>query len=150
MMKTTWFSLLALGTGLMIGCSGQSPAGGPGASKNSEGAVRVTQAENTFELDVPNAETDIKQGQAQTVRIGINRGKQFDQDVKLEFAGAPKGVKVTPATPVAKPEMKEVAVTIEAAPDAPLGEFKLTVTGTPAREGLPTTGDFKVEIHKAD
>src|SRR5688572_20401233 len=107
MTKTTWFSLLALGTGLMIGCSGQSPAGGPGASKNSEGAVRVTQAENTFKLDVPNAETDIKQGQSQTVRIGINRGKEFDQEVKLDFAGAPKGIKVTPATTVAKPDMKE-------------------------------------------
>jgi uncharacterized membrane protein len=146
-MKYTWIGLVALGLGALVGCSSQSPAGGPGAKKGPDG-VQVTQSDNTFKISVPNTETDIKQGQAQTVRIGINRGKSFDQDVKLEFKGAPKGVTVTSATSVAKPDMKEVAVKVEAAPDAPLGEFKVTVAATPAREGEATSTDFKVEVKK--
>lgn len=146
-MKYACIGLIALGVSTLVGCSGQSPAGGPGAKKGPDG-VRVTQSDNTFKIDVPNTETDIKQGEAQTVRIGINRGKSFDQDVKLDFQGAPNGVTVSPAVRVAKPDMKEVAVKVEAAPDAPLGEFKITVTATPARAGEPTSADFQVEVKK--
>lgn len=148
-MRYTWIGLLVIGAATLVGCSERSPAGGPGAKKGPDG-VRVIESDNTFTLSVPRGETDIKQGQAQTVRIGINRGKSFDQDVKLDFQGAPNGVSVTPAASVATPDMKEVTLKIEAAADAALGEFKITVTATPAREGESTAADFQVEVNKPD
>ena len=149
-MKYLWMGVMLLAVGALVGCQdGRSPAGGPGATKVADG-VRVTNADNTFKIDVSNAQTDVKQGQKQAVRIGVNRGKAFDQDVKLEFKGAPKGVKVSPESLVVKPDMKEATVTVEAAPDAPMGEFKITVTGTPMREGASTSADFKVEVEKPD
>jgi hypothetical protein len=149
-MKYLSMGVMLLAVGALVGCQdGRSPAGGPGATKGAEG-VRVTNADNTFKIDVPNTETEVKQGQKQTVRIGINRGKAFDQEVKLEFKGAPKGVKVSPESVVVKPDMKEATVTVEGAPEAALGEFKITVTGTPMREGTATSADFQVEVKKSD
>jgi uncharacterized membrane protein len=131
----------------LVGCEDKSPPGGPGAnSTNRDDNLGLTQPDNTFRLDPPNLETGLKQGETKTVKIGINRGKNFDQDVKLDFSGAPQGVKVTPASREIKANEKDVQVTIEAAQDAALGEHTITVTGTPAREGKPTTTNFKVQV----
>ena len=131
-----------------LGCNGQSTPGGPGATGSNRGPA-LTQADNTFKLNVPNLETDIEQGESKTITIGINRGTNFNQDVKLEFSGAPDKVKVTPASSEIKASQKEVQVTLEAAKDAALGEFEVTVNGTPAKEGTKATSKFKVQVKKA-
>jgi uncharacterized membrane protein len=148
-MKKCLLGLLTAGVFVLVGCEeGKSPPGGPGATGQRSTGVRFGEADNTFRLDVPNLETGIKQGESKTVSIGINRGKNFDQDVRLSFGDAPKGVKVTPASSMLKHGDKEVQVTLEAANDAALGEHMITVTGTPAREGAATSAQFKIEVKK--
>jgi len=106
-------------------------------------------ADNTFKLDVPILSTSLKQGETKTITISLSRGKNFDQDVKLEFSGAPEGVKVTPNENSIKHSDKEVQVKIEAAKEAALGEHTITVTGTPAKDGAKGTATFKIEVKKA-
>jgi hypothetical protein len=148
-MRRSLIGMTVLGTALLVGCGQESPEGGPGARQGPDG-VEVAQSSQTFQIEVPGTEVDVQRGQAQTVRIGIQRGKDFDQDVTLEFKGAPQGVAVTPARVVATPDMNEVAVKVAATSAAPLGEFKVTVTAAPAREGLPTSAEFQVKVDEAD
>ncbi len=147
-MKYTAIALMGFGAFMLTGCgSHQSQPGGPGVQRDGSN-VHVANSDNTFRIDVPHGATHVKQGQAKTIRIEIDRGKNFQQDVKLEFKGAPQGVKVEPATTTIKQDMKEVNVKIEAGMDAPLGESRITVTGVPMREGAPTSNDFAVDVDK--
>jgi uncharacterized membrane protein len=130
-----------------IGCDSKSTPGGPGAT-NPNGPA-LTTPENAFELDPPKTETNLKQGETKTITVSISRGKKFDQDVKLDFSGAPKGVKVTAASPEIKANIKDVQVTIEAAKDATLGEHTITVNGTPAKEGPKASKTFKIQVDEA-
>jgi hypothetical protein len=146
----TMKKLVAVAVVALIGLTGcnQSTPGGPGATKADRGPS-LTQGENTFDLVPPRLETDIKQGETKTVTIGISRGKNFGQDVKLDFGKAPQGVKITPKATELKASEKEMPVTIEAEKDAALGEHTITVTGTPAAEGSKATATFKIQVEKA-
>jgi uncharacterized membrane protein len=99
-------------------------------------------------IDVPNLETTLKQGETKTITIGIERGKNFDQDVKLEFANLPPGVKVEPMNPTIPASEKNDQIKLEAAPDAALGEHTITVTGKPAHEGAATSATLKIQVKK--
>jgi hypothetical protein len=136
----------------LAGCDTRSTPGGPGATTPKRSTdVGLGQAENTFELDPPNTQTTIEQGQTKTITLGIDRGKNFSQDVKLDFSNVPPGVTITPpADGTLKASEKEVQVTIAAAKDAALGEHTITVTGTPAREGPKATNTFKIQVNKPD
>jgi uncharacterized membrane protein len=150
-MKRHYIALFTMGLLVLVGCNDtKSPPGGPGATGSNQRstALRVGAPENTFQLDLPNLETTLKQGETKTITIGIMRGKNFDQDVKVEFSEPPKGVKVTAAHSTVKASDKDVQVTIEAAPDAALGEHAITVSGTPAREGAKTSAQFKIDVKK--
>jgi hypothetical protein len=105
-------------------------------------------AENTFKISLPSMETHIKQGEKTNVKISISRGKNFDQDVNLTMTGLPKGVTATPASPTIKASDKEADVSLEAAKDAPIGDFTVNVTAKPAREGASTSADFKIGVKK--
>ncbi|HZT80227.1 MAG TPA: hypothetical protein VFA26_08395 [Gemmataceae bacterium] len=126
------------------GCN-NTPPGGPGATNKNNG---VGTPENSFKLSLPETSTAVKQGEKQTAKIGISRGKNFDQDVTLSFDNLPQGVTITPAHPVLKAGEKDVTLSVEAARDAALGDFTINVTGKPAREGAATTGSFKVTVKK--
>jgi uncharacterized membrane protein len=137
-------SLIALS-----GCQDKSVPGGPGATGSNRDS-NLTTADNTFRLDAPNLGTDIKQGETKTIKLGINRGKNFDQDVRLDFGTPPQGVKITPESNTFKASEKEVTLTVAAEKDAALGEHVITVTGTPAREGKTGTTTFKINVKKPD
>jgi uncharacterized membrane protein len=137
-----------------LGCEAKSPPGGPGATSRGADTSHssipmVGQPDNTFKLDVPALATSLKQGETKTITLSISRGKNFDQDVKLEFSDAPQGVKVTPTENSIKHGDKEVQVKLEAAKDAALGEHTITVTGLPAKEGAKTSVTFKIDVKKA-
>lgn len=133
---------------VLVGCHAYNTPGGPGATlRNSKPAI-VGNADNTFTLGTPTLATDIKQGETKTVTLSISRGKNFDQDVRLEISGMPAGVKVSPATPEIKANQDKVDVSIEAAKDAALGEHGLTVTGTPTKEGAKATAHLKIDVKK--
>jgi uncharacterized membrane protein len=138
-----------------LGCNESHP-GGPNATKprddktvteKTHDATGIGTSENTFKLSLPSFETGLKQGEKKTVKISVVRGKNFDQDVKLDFGKLPTGVTASPDMPTIKHSDKDVEVTFEAAKDAALGDHVITVVATP-KEGASTTGEIKLGIKK--
>lgn len=155
-MKVLYAVLFVTPVLCLLGCN-ESPPGGPNAAKpnanktvaeKTRDATGVGTAEDTFKISVPTLETGIKQGERKTVKIGISRGKNFEQDVKLDFGKLPAGVSATPATPMLTTNTKEVEVTLEASKDAAIGEYTIPVTATPA-QGAPTSAEMKIEVKKS-
>jgi uncharacterized membrane protein len=136
-----------LGTALLasVGCHPGGTTGGPGVPGGKNPIMGT--AENTFKLDTPNLSTKVKQGETKDVTIGIDRGKNFDQDVTLKFEKLPTGVTIEPAAPVIKHGDKETKVTVHAADDATLGEAKITVDGTPSK-GATASNTFNLTVEK--
>jgi uncharacterized membrane protein len=130
----------------LTGC-GDGTTGGPGAKDKDKG-THVTQPENSFKLSPPTLGTTIKQGEKTDVKIGVSRGKNFDQDVALSFKDVPQGVSITPAHPTLKASEKDVTVAVEAAKDATLGDFTINIVGKPAKEGPEATDSFKITVKK--
>jgi hypothetical protein len=142
---------LAFGAAFLIGtagCETKSPPGGPGAPGPNESQPRVTTPDNTFRITVPATETDLKQGESKTITIGITRGTNFDQDVKLEIANNPQGVTFKFDNPSIPASAKETHLTISASADAALGEHTIVIKATPARTGAGATTEFKIEVKK--
>ena len=116
----------------LTGCKSKSEQGG-GAGND------------TFKIVVPAMATDVKQGELQTVRVAVERGDGFKQQVKLELK-APAGIKVEPKDATVQPSDKgDVQVKITAAKDAAIGEHKIMVKGTPDK-GEPTETEFKITV----
>ena len=115
----------------LVGCQKSEPGGRAG--------------DDTFKVVVPAMGADVKQGEIQTVRVSVERGAGFKQEVKLEVK-APDGLQVDPASTKVKPGDKgDVQLKITAAKDAPLGEQKIMVKGTPDK-GEPTEIEFKITV----
>ncbi len=137
-----------------IGCNESKP-GGPNANKPQADRTigdkmhdaGMGTGENTFKISLPVFETGLKQGEKKTVKVGISRGKNFEQDVKLEFGKLPTGVTASPAMATIKKGDKDAEVTFEASKDATLGDYTVTVTATP-KEGAATTDEMKIGIKK--
>ena len=116
----------------LTGCKTKSEQGG-GAGND------------TFKIVVPGTATDVKQGELQTVRVAVERGDGFKQQVKLALK-APAGLQVEPKDATVQPGDKgDVQVKITAAKDAAIGEHKIMVKGTPDK-GEPTETEFKITV----
>jgi hypothetical protein len=153
-MKKLLGGLLVAVVGLS-GCTKESKPGGPGAKATPPTTVersytttddKPTDKDRTFTLGVPAGEKDFKRGESKEVKISIDRGDAFHQDVTLQFK-APTGLTVTPATATLKDSDKEATLTIQAAADAPLGESNIEVTGMP-ETGKSVSVMMKVEVHE--
>jgi len=128
--KTVLGLLLVAGVAL-VGCQKSEPGGRGG--------------DNTFKVVVPAMSADVKQGEVQIVRVSVERGAGFKQEVKLEVK-APTGLQVDPASTMVNPGDKgDVQLKITAAKDAPLGDQKIMVKGTPDK-GESTELEFKVTV----
>jgi uncharacterized membrane protein len=115
------------------GCQSSSPKGGS-----------VLKGEG-FRIAVPTLDTKLKQGEVQSVAVSLERGDYFKQDVKLQIE-ASKGISVEPTSVVVKAGDKaDVQLMITAPKDAALGEYKVSVTGTPTT-GESTSVEFKVKV----
>ncbi len=102
-------------------------------------------AKDSFTLSTPRRSTSLKQGETQTVAVGINRDKSFDQDVALTFSEMPTGVTFKPEAPVIKHGDTEAQIALAGADDAALGTFAIKVTGHPAKgAGASTELDLTV------
>jgi len=98
-----------------------------------------------FKIAVPTFQTDVKQGELQTVSVTMQRGESFKRDVRLEIK-ASKGIGVDPTVLVVKASDKpDVQLRITANKDAAIGEYRVYVKGTPDA-GEPTTAEFKVRV----
>ena len=136
--------LMVLGAALLmaglIGCN----ASEPGGKKDDN-----TKTSATFKLKGPLTSTTIKQGDKQTVKLTVDRGKDFKKDVTLK-ADAPKGLTVDLEPKVVKASDSEtVNMAITAEKDAPVGEHTIKLTATPS-EGNPVDLDVKVKVEKKD
>ncbi len=117
--------------GLLGGCKKSDEGGGAG--------------NETFKVVVPLLSADVKQGEVQTLRVSVDRSAGFKQAVKLE-AKAPKGLTVEPDSIHVKPGDKgDVQLAVAAAKDAPLGEQKIMLKGTP-EHGEAVEIEFKVTV----
>jgi len=100
-----------------------------------------------FKIAVPTFDTKIKQGEVQSITISLERGESFKQDVTLEIKlSKGEGLTFDPAKVVVKAGDKPaVQLTITAPKDAALGEYKVSVTGTPTT-GEATSVEFNVNV----
>jgi uncharacterized membrane protein len=128
-----------------IGCNVKGTSGGPGTTDPNK--KTLGQEENTFSLSPPLTSITIKQGEKQNVKIGISRGKNFDQDVKLNFGELPKGISITPAHPTIAAGDKDTTVSVEATKEAAINDFTITVTGKPEKGG-EAKNTFKIAVKK--
>jgi hypothetical protein len=144
-MKNVYATLSFAALIALAGCN-KGTEGGPGA-RTSSNKSGIGQAEDTFSLSLPTLSTRLKQGETKVVAISIKRGKNFDQDVTLKFAGVPQGVTLDPASPVIKHGDTETKLTAKAADDAAVGDFTVTVTGHPAK-GADASNDLKLTVEK--
>jgi uncharacterized membrane protein len=98
-----------------------------------------------FKIDVPTFDVKVKQGETQSLTIKLQRGESFKQDVKLQIKAA-EGISVEPGKILVKAsDAPEVELTIMAPKDAALGDYIVTVTGTPTT-GEATSVEFKVKV----
>lgn len=156
-MKTLLGSFAAAALALTIGCT-QSNPGGPGVTStpNSSSSTTTTtttaahkpligEADDTFKMNTPMLSTRVKQGESATAKISLSRGKNFDEDVALKFTDVPKGVTLTPVTPMIAKSEKEATIDVQAASDAAIGEFTVKVAGHPEK-GPDATSELKLTI----
>src|SRR3989339_1649361 len=118
-MKTlsTFVMMLVLVT--IYGCQSSSPRGG-GMTKDVG-----------FKIAVPTFGTEIKQGEVKNVTISLERGGYFKQDVKLQIT-ASSGISVEPTKVLVKAsDNPDVQLQVSAAKDAAIGEYHISVKGTP-------------------
>ena len=96
-----------------------------------------------FSITVP-AQSTVKQGAATPIIIVLNRGPYFKRDVQLDIKT--EGIDVTPNSVLVKASDKpEVQLQIAASREAALGEYRVTVTGTPTT-GKPAVTLFIVKV----
>lgn len=122
----------------LFGCS----QGTPGGTGTTGEQPAYGQADNTFNLSVPLTSSSLQQGEVLKGKIGIQRAKNFDDNVSLKFSDLPKGVTVDPATADIKSGETEANVTFKATDETPLGDFSVKVTGH------PTTGSDAHIVYK--
>jgi uncharacterized membrane protein len=150
-MKTICTGLVALSLAVLVGCgsstgtSEKRPGGLVTSASQKEPLVGT--GEKEFTLKPPPLAAHVKQGESKEVKIGIDRGKNFDKDVSLKFDDVPKGVTIEPAHPKIKHGDKEAVLTIKAADDAAVGDFKVRVQGD-GGEGQKAAETLELKIDK--
>ena len=145
-MKSSLAGLLALALVALTGCNQGTPEGS-GITTRPRSNPSYGEAEKTFNLSVPRMSTTLHQGETKEVAIGIERGKNFEEDVTLKFADGPEGVTIESASPIIKHGDTEAKVTLKATADASLGDFTVKVTGHPTK-GPDATSEFKITVAK--
>lgn len=103
-------------------------------------------AKDSFTLSLPRQPT-LKQGETQTLSVGITRDKMFDQDVALQFGDLPTGVTLVPSRPVIRHNEASADVVVTAADDAALGDFTIPMTGHPT-EGADAANTLQLTVVK--
>jgi uncharacterized membrane protein len=89
----------------------------------------------------------IKPGDTESVKVTVQRGKDFHKNVRLEAKG-PDKVRVTLDRDLVKDgESPDVQVKIHPDGDAAPADYKFTITGTPDN-GSPTNLEMTVKVIK--
>lgn len=129
-MKRLFAGVAVLGLALVVGCTKETANG-----------------KDPLSLKAPTGATELKQGDKQDVKLAMERGKDFKDEVTVKVE-APKGITVEPESKVMAAADKELALKVAAAADAPEGKQTVTVTATP-KGGKAVTTKFDVNVKKA-
>ena len=134
-MKTVTLICTALALTSVSGCffSGTkvSPTGG------------IVSQDEGFSISVPTTLT-LQQGAEASVLVTLNRGAYFKQDVRLAINA--DGISVFPTYLLVKASDKpDVKVQITVPKEAALGEYRVSVKGTP-KTGNPASTEFIVKV----
>jgi uncharacterized membrane protein len=133
-MKITLTIILTLALAAVSGCQSSNSTRGGGMTMDVG-----------FKIAVPTYNTEVKQGDVRTVTVSLKRGESFKQDVMLQI-NTTKGISVDPTNILVKASEKpDVQLTITVPKDAALGEYGVSVKGTPAT-GEPTSTEFDVKV----
>jgi len=132
----------------LTGCTQGTP-GGPGTTDAAGKKPVFGQTDDTFNLSVPVMSSSLQQGAQTEATVGIKRAKNFDEDVALQFDDVPQSVTVEPANPVIKHGDTDAKITFHAGDEAPLGDFKVKITGHPTKGGDAQI-EFKLSIAAKD
>lgn len=109
-------------------------------SSNKGGTVSV---DESFSITVPSSVT-VKQGDKAEATVSLNRGAYFKRDVQLDLKV--NGISLTPANVLVKASDKaEVKVQISVPKTAAIGEYRVSVLGTPAT-GQPASTTFTINV----
>ena len=156
-MKTLSMGLCVLTLVVATSCSRSAPEGQeaavPATGQPQNEAPRTVvqkpiagESEHTFNLSVPFEPVTLAQGEEQPVRIGINRGENFGEQVEIKVAGLPAGVTVETDDPIITPGNTGVTLMLKAASDAALGEFTVMVTGHTASSGADFSDEIQITV----
>jgi uncharacterized membrane protein len=129
----------------VVGCNESKP-GGPGASHSSD--KLVGKPADSFTVSAPATATNVKQGEKNTLKFSIHRGKDFKQDVRLSFEGGKK-LTFDPRSAESKAsDSGDVSVSVMSDDDAPLGKQTITVKAKPEEGGSETSATFEINVEK--
>jgi hypothetical protein len=132
----------------LTGC-GEGKPGGPGVTDTTVKKPVYGQKEDTFNLSVPMMATSLQQGATLETKVGIERAKNFGEDVSLKFFDLPAGVTVTPSGPIIKHGDENAKIMFTADATAAKGEHKVKVFGHP-QKGPDAEIEFKLNIEAMD
>jgi uncharacterized membrane protein len=132
-MKTAFAMSMMLALTTVTGCWTQdSPQGG------------IQPKDEEFSITVPTS-IKVDQGADKSVTVSLNRGAYLKQNVQMDIK-ADGGISVTPTSVLIKASDKsELQLKIVVARDAAIGEYRVSVKGTP-ETGKPTSTDFTVKV----
>lgn len=103
----------------------------------------IVTLDEQFSIAVPSNKT-LKQGTETPMTIVLNRGADFKRDVELEIKS--DGITVMPKSVVVKGSDKaEAQVQLVVSREVALGQYHITITGTP-KVGKPATTALTVEV----
>lgn len=132
-MKKSSVIVMALALVTVLGCAG--------TRKSGQGGILPQDKE--FSITVPTS-IAIKQGADLSVTILLNRGAYFKQAVLLDIAV--EGIFVTPSNVLVRASDKpDVQLHIAVPRDAAIGEYRVSVKGTP-ETGEPTSTSFTLKV----
>ncbi len=132
-MKTAITIVMTLVLATVAGCESNCTRGG-----------NVPKDEG-FNIVVPTFTTEIKQGETQTVTVSLHRDDYFKQNVKL-LINTTRGISIDPTDVLVKANDKpDVQLMITVPKDAAIGEYRVSVKGTP-ETGEPISTVFIVKV----
>jgi len=137
-MRTVVVIVMTLALATLSGClfsSTKSSAQGGGVANQDDG----------FRIVIPTSDAKVKQGEAQSFAISLQRGDYFKRDVQLEIRPS-QGLEVEPKNVLVRAsDRPDVQLRIAAAKDAALGEYKVYLTATPDT-GKAASIEFAVQV----
>ena len=95
---------------------------------------------------MPSGEVGVTQNATQTVKIGIERGGEFDQTVEVKLMAPIEGLSLKPESATLSGDIEEVEIELVASADAPVGKTSVTLIGNP-ESGESVNGSMTVQIN---